>query len=73
MWHSHLNDMEITETKRFISREFAVGATLSSPIWSIRGRLLFDCTKGAKYLENDIVVSGTLASFRFEDEGEDQV
>ena len=29
MWHSHLNDMEITETKRFISREFELGATAS--------------------------------------------
>ena len=36
--------------------------------------MLFDCTNVPTYLENDIVVSGTLiASFRFEDENEGQV
>ena len=34
MWHSHLNDMEIPETKRFIPRGFELG-TLSRPNRSI--------------------------------------
>ena len=29
MWHSHLNDMEIPETKRFIPKGFELGTTLS--------------------------------------------
>ena len=29
MWHSHLNDMEIPETKRFIAKGFELGTTLS--------------------------------------------
>ena len=29
MWHSHLNDMEISETKRFIPKGFELGITLS--------------------------------------------
>ena len=29
MWHSHLNDMEIPETKRFIPQGFEMGTTLS--------------------------------------------
>ena len=29
MWHSHLNDMEIPETKRFIPTGFELGTTLS--------------------------------------------
>ena len=29
MWHSHLNDMEIPETKHFIRRGFELGTTLS--------------------------------------------
>ena len=28
-WHSHLNDMEIPETKRFIPEGFELGTTLS--------------------------------------------
>ena len=28
-WHSHLNDMEIPETKRFIPKGFELGTTLS--------------------------------------------
>ena len=28
MWHSHLNDMEILETKRFIPKAFELGTTL---------------------------------------------
>ena len=35
MWHSHLNDMEIPETKRFIPKGFELGTTLSYPIRSI--------------------------------------
>ena len=35
MWHSHLNDMEIPETKRFIPKGFELGTTLSKPIGSI--------------------------------------
>ena len=27
MWHSHLNDMKIPETKRFIPKGFELGAT----------------------------------------------
>ena len=29
IWHSHVNDMEISETKRFISKGFELGTTLS--------------------------------------------
>ena len=29
MWHSHLNDKEIPETKRFIPKGFELGTTLS--------------------------------------------
>ena len=29
MWQSHLNDMEIPETKRFIPKVFELGAALS--------------------------------------------
>ena len=29
MWHSHLNDMEILETKRLIPEWFELGTTLS--------------------------------------------
>ena len=29
MWHSHLNDMEILETKRFIPKGFELGSTYS--------------------------------------------
>ena len=29
MWHSHLNDMETPETKRFIPKGFELGTTLS--------------------------------------------
>ena len=29
MWHSNLNDMEITRTKRFIPKGFELGTTLS--------------------------------------------
>ena len=28
MWHSHLNDVEIAETKRFIPKGFELGTTL---------------------------------------------
>ena len=28
MWHSHLNDMEIAETKRFIPKGLELGTTL---------------------------------------------
>ena len=28
-WHSHLNDMEIPETKRFFPKGFELGTTLS--------------------------------------------
>ena len=35
MWHSHLNDMEMYETKRFIPKGFELGTTLSWPIGSI--------------------------------------
>ena len=28
MWHSHLNDMEIPETKRFIPKGFELGTTI---------------------------------------------
>ena len=34
-WHSHLNDMEIPETKRFIPKWFELGTTLSQPNRSI--------------------------------------
>ena len=37
MWHSHLNDMEIPETKRFIPKGFELGTTLSQPNSSIVG------------------------------------
>ena len=40
MWHSHLNDMEIHETKRFIPKGFELGATLSQPIRSIETTLI---------------------------------
>ena len=39
MWHSHLNDMEIPETKRFIPKGFELGTTLSSRLG------LFGCTR----------------------------
>ena len=29
MWYSHVNDMEISETKPFIPKEFELGTTLS--------------------------------------------
>ena len=29
MWHSHLNDMEIPETKRFVPKGFELGTILS--------------------------------------------
>ena len=29
MWHSHLNDVKIPETKRFIPKGFELGTTLS--------------------------------------------
>ena len=29
MWHSHLNDMKIPQTKRFIPKGFESGSTLS--------------------------------------------
>ena len=35
MYHSHLNDMEIPGTKRFIPKGFEMGATLSYPIRAI--------------------------------------
>ena len=35
MWHSHLNDMELPETKRFIPKGFELGTTLSQPNRSI--------------------------------------
>ena len=35
MWHSHLNDMEIPETKRFIPKGSELGTTLSWPNRSI--------------------------------------
>ena len=35
MWHSHLNDMEIPETKRSIPKGFEWGTTLSKPNRSI--------------------------------------
>jgi len=35
MRQSHLNDMEILETKRFIPKGFEFGTTLSWPIWSV--------------------------------------
>ena len=35
MWHSHLNDMEIPETRRFILKGFELGTTLSKPNRSI--------------------------------------
>ena len=35
MWHSHLNDMEIPETKSFIPKGFEFGTALSKPSWSI--------------------------------------
>ena len=34
-WHSHLNDMEIPETKSFIPKRFELGTTLSQPNWSM--------------------------------------
>jgi len=35
MWHSHLNDLEISETNRFIPKGFELGTTLSQPNRSI--------------------------------------
>ena len=35
MWHSHLNHIEIPETKRFIPKGFEFGTTLSLPNRSI--------------------------------------
>ena len=35
MWHSHLNHIEIPETKRFIPKGFELGTTLSFPNRSI--------------------------------------
>ena len=35
MWHSHLNDMEIPETKHFNPKGFELGTTLSYPNCSI--------------------------------------
>ena len=35
MWHSHLNDIEIPEAKRFTPKGFELGTTLS---WSIRAK-----------------------------------
>ena len=35
MWHSHLNDIEIPETKRFIPKGFELGITLSKPNRSV--------------------------------------
>ena len=34
MWHSHLNDMEIPETKRFIPKDFELGITLSEGLFT---------------------------------------
>ena len=38
MWHSHLNDMEIPETKRFIPKGFELGTTMSWKNRYILGR-----------------------------------
>ena len=38
MRHSHLNDMEMPETKRFIPKGFELDSALSQPIWSITAR-----------------------------------
>ena len=35
MWHSHLNDMEIPETRRFILKGLELSTTLSKPNRSI--------------------------------------
>ena len=35
MSHSHLTDMKIPGTKRFIPKGFELGTTLSQPIWTI--------------------------------------
>ena len=42
MWHSHLNDMEIPETKRFIPKGFEIGYNieLANNIRSISSRKL---------------------------------
>ena len=45
MWHSHLNDMEIPETKRFIPKGFELCTTLSQPIGSIIDMLLLIVTR----------------------------
>ena len=45
MWHSHLNDMEISETKHFIPKEFELGTTLSQPNWPIKSRVKDDCSR----------------------------
>ena len=34
MWHSHLNDMKIPETKRFIPKGFELGTTLSEGVFT---------------------------------------
>ena len=36
MLHSHLNDMEIPETKRFIPKGFELGTTFSQPNRSVK-------------------------------------
>ena len=38
MWHSHLNDMEIPQTKRFIPKGFELGTTMSWQNRYILGR-----------------------------------
>ena len=41
MWHSHLNDVEIPETKRFIPKGCELGTTSSYPHRSITWTIIF--------------------------------
>ena len=48
MRHSHLNDMEIPETKRFIPKGFELGTTLSWLIGSIKSKDLLHLIDNCK-------------------------
>ena len=75
MWLSHLNDMEIPETKRFNPKGFELGATLNKPNWSILALfthftlhlffLMFITTRSIILIPDDAVARNLIIIFNF--------
>ena len=70
MWHSHLNDVEIPETKSFIPKGYELGATLSQPNRSMsyshvscKNRSRLPCTDPVNFRLHQLQTRGIVQVF----------